>query len=63
METLRRVGHVQHQFDVSPRKPTRYLQTLNWCWMFPPTASPARAALPAAHFDRNKVPRISGTGH
>jgi hypothetical protein len=20
-------------------------------------------ALPAAHFDRNKIPRISGTGH
>jgi hypothetical protein len=28
----------------------------------PHTTSPARTALPAAHFDRNKVPRISGTG-
>jgi hypothetical protein len=27
------VSHVQHQFDASPRKPTRYLQTSNWCWM------------------------------
>src|ERR1700724_229355 len=31
--------------------------------MLPPSASPARTALPAAHFDRNKIPRISGTGH
>jgi hypothetical protein len=31
--------------------------------MLPPTASPARTALPAAHFDRNKIPRIAGTGH
>jgi hypothetical protein len=29
----------------------------------PSSASPARTALPAAHFDRNKIPRISGTGH
>src|ERR1700693_108012 len=29
----------------------------------PPSASPARTALPAAHFDRNKIPRISGTEH
>src|ERR1700726_2123560 len=29
--------------------------------MLPPSASPARTALPAAHFDCNKVPRISGT--
>jgi len=28
-----------------------------------PTASPARTALPAAHFDRNKIHAISGTGH
>src|SRR6202011_4326175 len=28
-----------------------------------PTASPARTALPAAHFDRNKIHTISGTGH
>jgi hypothetical protein len=28
-----------------------------------PTASPARTALPAAHFDRNKMHAISGTGH
>ena len=27
------------------------------------TASPARTALLAAHFDRNKVHAISGTGH
>src|ERR1700738_784138 len=46
-------GHVQHQFDVSPRKPTRYLQTSNWCWMLPPRA------LPTAHFDRNKRHVIS----
>jgi hypothetical protein len=25
------VGYVQHQFDGSPRKTTRYLQTSNWC--------------------------------
>src|ERR1700735_498037 len=55
-----RVGYVQHQFDVSPRKPARYLQTSNWCGLLPPTASPARTALPAAHFDRNKLPAISG---
>src|SRR6202023_841453 len=54
------VSHVQHQFDVSPRKPTRHLQTSNWCWMLPPTASPARTAWPAAHFDRNKRHVISG---
>ena len=29
----------------------------------PSTASPARTALPTAHFDRNKIPAISGTGH
>jgi hypothetical protein len=29
----------------------------------PSSANPARTALPAAHFDRNKIPRISGTGH
>jgi hypothetical protein len=29
----------------------------------PSTASPARTALPAAHFDRNKLPLISGRGH
>jgi hypothetical protein len=29
----------------------------------PSTASPARTAWPAAHFDRNKIPPISGTGH
>jgi hypothetical protein len=29
----------------------------------PSSASPARTALPVAHFDRNKIPRISGTGH
>jgi hypothetical protein len=28
-----------------------------------PTASPARTALPTAHFDRNKTHAISGTGH
>ena len=28
-----------------------------------PSASPARTALAAAHFDRKKVPAISGTGH
>jgi hypothetical protein len=28
----------------------------------PSTASPARTALPAAHFDRNKTHAISGTG-
>jgi hypothetical protein len=28
--------------------------------MLPPTASPARTALPAAHLDRNKIPRIFG---
>jgi hypothetical protein len=28
-----------------------------------PTASPARTALPTAHFDRNKIRAISGTGH
>src|SRR5208282_5147696 len=26
-------------------------------------ASPARTALPTAHFDRNNIPAISGTGH
>ena len=36
--------------------------------MLPFTASPARTALSAAHFDRSKIPRISiprisGTGH
>jgi branched-chain amino acid transport system ATP-binding protein len=31
--------------------------------MLAPSASPARTAWPAAHFDRNKVPRISETGH
>jgi hypothetical protein len=31
--------------------------------MLPPTASPARTALPTAHFDRNNIPAISGTGH
>ena len=44
------VSHVQHQFDVSPRKPTRYLQTSNWCWMLLPHASRT------THFDRNKLP-------
>jgi hypothetical protein len=29
----------------------------------PSNASPARTALPAAHFDRNKTHAISGTGH
>ena len=29
----------------------------------PSTASPARTALPTAHFDRNNIPAISGTGH
>jgi hypothetical protein len=29
----------------------------------PLTASPARIALPKAHFDRNNIPAISGTGH
>jgi hypothetical protein len=29
----------------------------------PSSASPARTALPAAHFDHNKIPRVSGTGH
>jgi hypothetical protein len=28
-----------------------------------PTASPARTALPPAHFDRNKMHAISETGH
>src|SRR6267378_8153529 len=28
-----------------------------------PTASPARTALPTAHFDRNKMHAISETGH
>jgi hypothetical protein len=27
------------------------------------SASPARTALPMAHFDRNKIHAISGTGH
>jgi hypothetical protein len=31
--------------------------------MLPPTASLARTALPTAHFDRNKIHVISGTGH
>ena len=31
--------------------------------LLPPAASPARTALPAAHFDRNNIPAISGTGH
>ena len=26
-------------------------------------AGPARTALPTAHFDRNNIPAISGTGH
>jgi hypothetical protein len=34
-----------------------------WGWMRPPNASPARTALPAAHFDRNESHVISGTGH
>jgi hypothetical protein len=25
------ISYVQHQFDGSPRKPTRYLKTSNWC--------------------------------
>jgi hypothetical protein len=33
------VGHVQHQFDVSPRKPTRYLQTLPFSIDCRPTSS------------------------
>ena len=31
--------------------------------MRPLTASPARTALPAAHFDRNESHVIYGTGH
>ena len=33
------------------------------CRYAPSTASPARTALPTAHFDRNNIPAISGTGH
>ena len=51
------VGYIQHQFDGSPRKPTRYLQTSNWCGMRPP------CALPAAHFERNAITIIFETVH
>ena len=51
------VSYVQHQFDGSPRKPTRYLQTSNWCWMRPPRA------LPTAHFERNAITIICETVH
>jgi hypothetical protein len=30
----------------------------NWCGMRPPTASPARTALPAAHFERYEAQGI-----
>ena len=48
------VSHVQHQFDVSPRKPTRYLQTSNWCWMLLPHASQTTP------FECNKAATCSG---
>jgi hypothetical protein len=53
--------------DAAERMPNRSLEkiadevnpedTSGW---LPPTASPARTALPTAHFDRNKIPAIFG---
>jgi hypothetical protein len=35
----------------------------DWSGMRPPTASPARTALPAAHFERNDITIICETVH
>jgi hypothetical protein len=38
-------------------------RSAKWCGMRLLNASPARTALPAAHFDRNESHVIWGTGH
>ena len=55
------VGYVPHHFDTGEREPD--LQERKMVRDAPSNASPARTALPVAHFYRNERHVISGTGH